>query len=100
MFIDLKGMYLQNFKKIIIFQVPVIFCNAGTAKNCPYFGNELKRSAGMCRAVDLRSFFADPDLDPAVFLNADLDPDPAALKMRIRIQLKKFFQNTLMQSFL
>ena len=54
----------------------------------------------MCRAVDLRSFFADPDLDPAVFLNADLDPDPAALKMRIRIQLKQFFQNNLMQSFL
>ena len=38
-------------------------------------------------AVDLHSFFADPD--PAVFLNAD--PDPAALKMRFRIQLKTNF---------
>ena len=38
-------------------------------------------------AVDPHSFFADPD--PAVFLNAD--PDPAALKMRIRIQLKTNF---------
>ena len=37
------------------------------------------------RAVDPHSFFADQD--PAFFLNAD--PDPAALKMRIRIQLKQ-----------
>ena len=36
------------------------------------------------RAVDSHSFFADPD--PAVFLNAY--PDPAAFKMRIRIQFK------------
>ena len=35
------------------------------------------------RAVDPHSFLADPD--PAFFLNAD--PDPAALKMWIRIQL-------------
>ena len=34
------------------------------------------------RAVDLHSFFADPD--PAVLLIAD--PDPAAYKMRIRNQ--------------
>ena len=38
------------------------------------------------RAVDLHSFFADPD---PVFLNAD--PDPAVYLMRIRIQLKKTF---------
>ena len=31
---------------------------------------------GISRAVDPHSFFA--DLDPAVFLNADPDPDPAA----------------------
>ena len=37
------------------------------------------------RAVDPHSFFSDPD--PAVFLNAD--PDPAASKMKIRIQFKK-----------
>ena len=30
------------------------------------------------RAVDLHSFFADPD--PAVFLNADPDPDPGGKK--------------------
>ena len=36
------------------------------------------------RAVDPHSFFADPD--SAVFLNADPVPDPAAFKMRIRIQ--------------
>ena len=41
-------------------------------------------------AVDPHSFFADPD--PAVFINKDPDPDPAAFKMRtvpilIRIQL-------------
>ena len=47
------------------------------------------------RAVDPHSFFADQD--PAFFLNAD--PDPAALKMRIRIQLKQICQNNL-QSFL
>ena len=35
--------------------------------------------------VDPHSFFVDPD--PAVFLNAD--PDPAAEKRRIRIQLNK-----------
>ena len=28
------------------------------------------------RAVDPHSFYADPDSDPAVFLNEDLDPDP------------------------
>ena len=38
----------------------------------------------LIRAVDPHSFFADPD--PDVFLNAD--PDPGALLMRIRIQLK------------
>ena len=46
------------------------------------------------RAVDPHLFFA----DPAVFLNAD--PDPAALKMRIRILLFKFVKNNLMKSFL
>ena len=35
--------------------------------------------------MDPLSFYADPD--PAVHLNAD--PDPAALKMRIRIQPNK-----------
>ena len=39
------------------------------------------------RAVDPHSFVADPD--PAVFLN--VDPDPAALKMRIKIQLNFLF---------
>ena len=47
-------------------------------------------------AVDPLSFSADPD--PGVFLNAD--QDPAALKMRIRIQLQIFFKNNLMKSFL
>ena len=28
-----------------------------------------------CRAVDQHSFLADPDPNPAVFLNADPDPD-------------------------
>ena len=39
--------------------------------------------------MDLHSFFADPD--PAVFLNADLDPDQAVFLKRIwiRIQLLK-----------
>ena len=37
------------------------------------------------RAVDSHSFLADPD--PSVLLNAD--PDPAAFKIRIRIQLKQ-----------
>ena len=36
------------------------------------------------RAVDPHSFFADPDPDPAVLLNAD--PDPAAFLLRIRNQ--------------
>ena len=36
--------------------------------------------------MDPYSFFADPD--PAVFLNADLDP--AAFLMRFRIQFKSF----------
>ena len=40
------------------------------------------------RAVDPYSFFADPD--PAVFLNADLDP--AAFLMRFRIQFKSFYK--------
>ena len=39
--------------------------------------------------MDPHSLFADPD--PAGFLNAD--PHPAALKMRIRIQLKQFVKN-------
>ena len=43
------------------------------------------------RAVDPHSFFADPD--PAVLLNAD--PDPAARKMRIRIQPKKICNKVL-----
>ena len=47
------------------------------------------------RAVDPHSFVADPD--PAVFLN--VDPDPAALKMRIKIQLNFFFFNTLLKIF-
>ena len=29
-----------------------------------------------CRAVDPHSFYADPDMHPAVFLNADPDPGP------------------------
>ena len=29
------------------------------------------------RAVDPHSFYADPDPDSAVFLNADPDPDPS-----------------------
>ena len=39
------------------------------------------------RAVDPHTFFSNPDPDPAVLLNAD--PDTAAFKMRIRIQLNK-----------
>ena len=46
------------------------------------------------RAVDPHSFFVDPD--PAVFLNADLDP--AALKSESR--LNKFVKKNLMKSFL
>ena len=37
------------------------------------------------RAVDPHTFFSNPDPDPAVLLTAD--PDTAAFKMRIRIQL-------------
>ena len=48
------------------------------------------------RAVDLHSFFADPD--PGVLLNADLDP--AAFLMRIRIQLYTFLTNYAMRIFL
>ena len=38
------------------------------------------------RAVDPHFFLADQD--PADFLNADSDPDPAALYMRIRTQIR------------
>ena len=48
------------------------------------------------RAVDPHSFFADLDHDPAVFLN----PDSAALKIRIQIQLSKICKNNLMKSVL
>ena len=52
----------------------------------------------LIRTVDLHWFFADPD--PAVFSECGSGPDPAALKMRIRIQLNKFVKNILMKSFL
>ena len=46
----------------------------------------------MCtRAVDLHSFFADPD--PAVLLSAD--PDPAAFKCGSGFSLTKFVKNFL-----
>ena len=45
--------------------------------------------------MDPQSFFADPD--PAVFLNAD--PDPLALIIRIRIQLKQIFQKQSYEEF-
>ena len=52
---------------------------------CMVIGLALEDNSGtvQCttRAVDPHSFFTDPD--PAVLLNADLDP--AAFKMRIRI---------------
>ena len=35
--------------------------------------------------MDPNSFFADPDTDPAVFLNTDPDSDPAALLIRIQL---------------
>ena len=37
--------------------------------------------------MDPHSFFADPD--PAVFLNADLDPAAFLLRIRIWIQIKQ-----------
>ena len=53
-------------------------------------------------ALDPHSFFADPDLDPAVFLNADPDPggkmnaDPCGSGP----SLTNFVKNKLMTSFL
>ena len=49
------------------------------------------------RAVNLHSFFAGPNPDPAVFLNAD--PDSAAFLMRIRNQLNKICKNSLWRVF-
>ena len=47
------------------------------------------------RPVDPHSFFADPD--PAVFLNADLDP--AAFLMWIRIELKQICESLPYEEF-
>ena len=47
--------------------------------------------------MDPYSFCADSDPDPAVCLNAD--PDQAALKMWIQIQVKKFVQKKSYEEF-
>ena len=36
------------------------------------------------RAVDLHSFYVDPDPDPAVFFNADPDPGPGPAKPNLK----------------
>ena len=52
--------------------------------------------------MDLHSFFVDSDPGPAVLLNADPDPGPAGFfnAIQIRTQLKVFFTNFLVKSFL
>ena len=54
------------------------------------------------QSVDLHSFFVDSDPGPAVLLNADPDPGPAGFfnAIQIRTQLKVFFTNFLVKSFL
>ena len=57
----------------------------------PYFDSQ---------AVDPNSFFADPDPDPAVHLNADLDLDPAVFYWGSGSRLTKCVTNYLMKSIL
>ena len=47
--------------------------------------------------MDPHSFFANPN--PVNFLNVDPDPDPAAFKMRTRIQLKRICEKLPFKEF-
>ena len=41
--------------------------------------------------MDLHSLYADPDPDPAVFLNADPDPGPGLAKPNLRKKIMNSF---------
>ena len=74
----------------LIQQVLVLLC----LQYLYMYKKKLRITDALGRAEDPHSFFVDPD--PAVFLNADLDP--AALKSESR--LNKFVKKNLMKSFL